>query len=144
MFRISGAVPAGNFIQLPKASSQSLGLVGHYMYLQFRVIPQRYFVVHLDVATVGNAPLSPRSLTQRFCSPRSRSGESVLCDLTLQTVARRSYRCCVQVGGLVVRISFSNLFKEFKATSTWLQFPFVDITPRWTLLVLDLKSLLRM
>ena len=27
--------------------------------------------------------------------------------------------------GLVIRISFSNLFKEFKATSTWLQFPFV-------------------
>lgn len=27
--------------------------------------------------------------------------------------------------GLVVRLSFSNLFKEFKSTSTWLQFPFV-------------------
>ena len=26
--------------------------------------------------------------------------------------------------GLVVRISFSNLFKEFKSTATWLQFPF--------------------
>ena len=28
--------------------------------------------------------------------------------------------------GLIVRISFSNLFKEFKSTSTWLQFPFVS------------------
>ena len=27
--------------------------------------------------------------------------------------------------GLVIRISFSNLFKEFKGTSTWLQFPFI-------------------
>lgn len=27
--------------------------------------------------------------------------------------------------GLVVRLSFSNLFKEFKSTSTWLQFPFI-------------------
>ena len=27
--------------------------------------------------------------------------------------------------GLIVRVSFSNLFKEFKSTSTWLQFPFV-------------------
>jgi len=53
VFRISGAVPASNFIQLPKASSHSLGLVGHYLYLEFRVIPERYFVVHLDVATVG-------------------------------------------------------------------------------------------
>jgi hypothetical protein len=28
--------------------------------------------------------------------------------------------------GSAVRISFSNLFKEFKSTSTWLQFPFVS------------------
>ena len=27
--------------------------------------------------------------------------------------------------GLIVRISFSNLFREFKSTSTWLQFPFI-------------------
>lgn len=25
----------------------------------------------------------------------------------------------------MVRISFSNLFKEFKSTATWLQFPFI-------------------
>lgn len=31
---------------------------------------------------------------------------------------------------LVVRISFSNLFKEFKSTSTWLQFPFLCNTPK--------------
>ncbi|XP_029702490.1 WD repeat-containing protein 90 isoform X2 [Takifugu rubripes] len=28
-------------------------------------------------------------------------------------------------GGLAVRISFSNMFKEFKSTPTWLQFPFL-------------------
>lgn len=27
--------------------------------------------------------------------------------------------------GLLVRLSFSNLFKEFKSSSTWLQLPFV-------------------
>ena len=56
--------------------------------------------------------------------------------------------------GLVVRVSFSNLFKEFKSTSTWLQFPFVtgsdkrntggtciNVT-RWTLLALDLQAVL--
>ena len=26
---------------------------------------------------------------------------------------------------LIIRVSFSNLFKSFKSTSTWLQFPFV-------------------
>ena len=33
---------------------------------------------------------------------------------------------------LVVRISFSNLFKEFKSTSTWLQFPFICKATRGT------------
>ncbi|XP_018863760.1 WD repeat-containing protein 90 isoform X7 [Parus major] len=59
----------------------------------------------------------------------------------------------------VVRISFSNLFKEFKSTATWLQFPFVcgaasegtarrgaagaaTADVRWTCLVLDLPSIL--
>ena len=80
VFRITGSIPANNYIQLPKTSSQSLGLTGRYLYLMFCPMPSKYFVVHLDVATQD---------------------------------------------GLVVRISFSNLFKEFKSTSTWLQFPFV-------------------
>ncbi|XP_072312187.1 WD repeat-containing protein 90 [Eucyclogobius newberryi] len=68
--------------------------------------------------------------------------------------------------GQVVRISFSNMFKEFKSTSTWLQFPFLcgaakdsvyentakatrngligpaPSTVRWTCLMLDLQSIL--
>lgn len=68
---------------------------------------------------------------------------------------------------LIIRISFSNLFKSFKSTSTWLQFPFVccptpGYTPsyaadalrdqsgpapmvtRWTILCLDLQHTLSM
>ena len=71
--------------------------------------------------------------------------------------------------GMVVRISFSNLFKEFKSTSTWLQFPYISskencndsisksdelssrseqkdgkplLHVRWTLLTLDLRGIL--
>uniref|UniRef100_A0AAV2LFK1 WD repeat domain 90 n=2 Tax=Knipowitschia caucasica TaxID=637954 RepID=A0AAV2LFK1_KNICA len=68
--------------------------------------------------------------------------------------------------GQVVRISFSNMFKEFKSTSTWLQFPFLcgaakdsvyentakaarrgltgpaPSSVRWTCLMLDLQSVL--
>ncbi|XP_058477467.1 WD repeat-containing protein 90 isoform X2 [Solea solea] len=68
--------------------------------------------------------------------------------------------------GQVVRVSFSNMFREFKCTSTWLQFPFlcgaakdsvydstsksarhgfVGTAPnsvRWTCLMLDLQSVL--
>ncbi|XP_074053166.1 WD repeat-containing protein 90 isoform X2 [Macrotis lagotis] len=116
VYRIRGAIPAGNFIQLPKTSTQSLGLTGRYFYLLFKPIPMKYFVVHLDVTTEDSQ---------------------------------------------VIRISFSNLFKEFKSTSTWLQFPFVyeeatgpvktskteliGAAPncvRWTCLQLDLQIIL--
>ncbi|XP_052535941.1 WD repeat-containing protein 90 isoform X1 [Tympanuchus pallidicinctus] len=80
VYRIRGSIPASNYLQLPRTGSQSLGLCGRYLYLLFRPLPRKYFVVHLDVATEEN---------------------------------------------LVVRVSFSNLFKEFKSTATWLQFPFI-------------------
>uniref|UniRef100_A0A3Q3IDR4 WD repeat domain 90 n=1 Tax=Monopterus albus TaxID=43700 RepID=A0A3Q3IDR4_MONAL len=47
--------------------------------------------------------------------------------------------------GQVIRISFSNMFKEFKSTATWLQFPFLCLvgsaptSVRWTCLMLDLQ-----
>ncbi|KAM6424013.1 WD repeat-containing protein 90 isoform 1-T1 [Liasis olivaceus] len=121
VYRISGAVPASNYLQLPKTGTQSLGLTGHYIYILFKPAPGKYFVVHLDVATEDSQ---------------------------------------------VVRISFSNLFKEFKSTATWLQFPYicgaargsvyestaktakrdlVGLAPsnvRWTCLMLDLRHIL--
>uniref|UniRef100_A0A8C6VNU7 WD repeat domain 90 n=1 Tax=Naja naja TaxID=35670 RepID=A0A8C6VNU7_NAJNA len=107
VYRISGAVPASNYLQLPKTGTQSLGLTGRYIYILFKPAPGKYFVVHLDVATEDSQ---------------------------------------------VVRISFSNLFKEFKSTATWLQFPYicgaahlVGLAPsnvRWTCLILDLRHVL--
>lgn len=121
VYRIRGSIPASNYLQLPRTGSQSLGLCGRYLYLLFRPLPRKYFVVHLDVATEENQ---------------------------------------------VVRISFSNLFKEFKSTATWLQFPFIcgaakgslhdskarasrrelvgaaPADTRWTCLVLDLHYVL--
>ena len=124
VYRISGAVLSCNYIQFPKATSQSLGLTGRYLYLLFRPLPTKYFSIHFELATDA---------------------------------------------GLAVRVSLSNLFKEFKSTSTWLQFPFsfldsdvekTDATEekenrkkggtvkhsqmqhRWTLLVLDLRATL--
>ncbi|NXK11418.1 WDR90 protein, partial [Herpetotheres cachinnans] len=120
VYRIRSSIPASSYLQLPRTGTQSLGLAGRYLYLLFRPMPRKHFVVHLDVTTEENQ---------------------------------------------VVRISFSNLFKEFKSTATWLQFPFVcgaakgspyDGTARasghdlgaapadvrWTCLVLDLHSIL--
>ncbi|XP_072205152.1 WD repeat-containing protein 90 isoform X2 [Excalfactoria chinensis] len=121
VYRIRGSIPTSNYLQLPRTGSQSLGLCGRYLYLLFRPLPRKYFVVHLDVATEENQ---------------------------------------------VVRVSFSNLFKEFKSTATWLQFPFIcgaakgslhdrtaeasrrdlvgaaPANPRWTCLVLDLHYVL--
>ncbi|XP_017664162.1 PREDICTED: WD repeat-containing protein 90 [Lepidothrix coronata] len=118
IYRIRGSNPASSYLQLPRAGTQSLGLTGRYLYLLFRPLPHKHFLVHLDVTTEENQ---------------------------------------------VVRISFSNLFKEFKCTATWLQFPFVcgaakdsagdsvsrrgasgaaPADVRWTCLVLDLPSIL--
>uniref|UniRef100_H2ZR22 CFA20 domain-containing protein n=1 Tax=Ciona savignyi TaxID=51511 RepID=H2ZR22_CIOSA len=78
VFKIQGSIPAGNYIQLPRTTTQSLGLTGRFLYFMFKPLPSKYFVIHVDT---------------------------------------------VSEDGLVVRVSFSNLFK-FKSTSTWLQFPF--------------------
>ena len=80
VYKITGHIPAGNYIQLPRTGAQPLGLTGRYFYLLFLPIPTKYFVTHVDVVTTDS---------------------------------------------LVIRLSFSNLFKEFKSTATWLQFPFI-------------------
>ncbi|XP_048188254.1 WD repeat-containing protein 90 isoform X2 [Perognathus longimembris pacificus] len=108
VYRIQGSVSASNYIQLPRTSSQSLGLTGRYLYVLFRPLPTKHFVIHLDVFTED---------------------------------------------GQVIRVSFSNLFKEFKSSATWLQFPFIfqartsdrGVAPpgtRWTCLQLDLCDIL--
>lgn len=111
VYRIRGSVSASNYIQLPRTSTQSLGLTGRYLYVLFRPLPTKHFVIHLDVSTED---------------------------------------------GQVIRVSFSNLFKEFKSSATWLQFPFVfetktarrdlaGVAPpraRWTCLHLDLRDIL--
>nr|XP_021492810.1 WD repeat-containing protein 90 isoform X1 [Meriones unguiculatus] len=111
VYRIRGSVSASNYIQLPRTSTQSLGLTGRYLYVLFRPLPTKHFVIHLDVSTED---------------------------------------------GQVIRVSFSNLFKKFKSSATWLQFPFVfetktprrdlaGVVPpsaRWTCLQLDLRDIL--
>ncbi|XP_043312643.1 WD repeat-containing protein 90 isoform X2 [Cervus canadensis] len=108
VYRVRGSVSASNYIQLPKTSTQSLGLNGRYLYVLFRPLPAKHFVIHLDVSTEDSQ---------------------------------------------VIRVSFSNLFKEFKSTATWLQFPFICEAgttregvafpgARWTCLQLDLHDIL--
>ena len=97
VMRITGSIPASNYIALPKVKSQSLGLVGSFLHIQFRAVPSKIFIMHFDV---------------------------------------------VADDGVVVRVSISNLFKEFKATSTCLQFPYVESSALWTVLVLDLQAIL--
>ncbi|XP_077762062.1 WD repeat-containing protein 90 isoform X7 [Canis aureus] len=111
VYRIRDAPSAGGYIQLPGTSMQSLGLTGRYLYVLFRPLPGKHFIIQLDVATKD---------------------------------------------GQVVRMSFSNLFKEFKSTATWLQFPLIcgagaatkggtrvgASDARWTCLQLDLRNIL--
>ncbi|XP_039740696.1 WD repeat-containing protein 90 isoform X1 [Pteropus medius] len=111
VYRIRGSVSASNYIQLPKTSTQSLGLTGRYLYVLFRPLSPKHFIIHLDLSTKD---------------------------------------------GQVIRVSLSNLFKEFKSTATWLQFPFIceagmsrkdlaGVAPpgaHWTFLQLDLHDIL--
>jgi WD40 repeat protein len=50
VLKITGAVCAANFIQIPKPKSsvKSLGLTGKYIYIQFYVPAGRLFSIHLD------------------------------------------------------------------------------------------------
>ncbi|XP_075250219.1 WD repeat-containing protein 90-like [Convolutriloba macropyga] len=125
VFRIAGSVPASNYILIPKKNASPIALTGKYFYLQFKPLPTKYFVFHLEVVTQDE---------------------------------------------LVIRVSVSNLFKEFKSTSTWIQFPYIYTAPvnsvdgvaaqkvtlgaqtnyhcpapqnsRWTLLCMNLKEIL--
>ncbi|XP_054992986.1 WD repeat-containing protein 90 isoform X5 [Sorex araneus] len=111
VYRVRGAAATSSYIQLPQTGSQSLGLMGRYLYVLFRPLPDKHFVIHLDVSTEH---------------------------------------------AQVIRVSFSNLFKEFKSTATWLQFPLVcrsqlpgegGMGPalpgsRWTCLQVDLQDTL--
>lgn len=109
VYRIRGSVSAGNYIQLPQTSTQSLGLTGRYLYVLFRPLPSKHFVIHLDVATeVPSSGVGAGGWGVRSCSPA--------CLLMVML--------CLQ-DSQVIRVSFSSLFREFKSTATWLQFPFI-------------------
>ncbi len=119
--KIGGSSPSANYINMPKHTGQSLGLTGRYIYFLFKPATNKYFSIHIDIAT----------------------SEKV-----------------------IVRVSFSNLFKELKTTATWLQFPYVVQAPggsvyeraeqvakdltgsappvtKWTILCVDLPALMQ-
>lgn len=110
VYRIRGPVSAGSYIQLPRTSTQSLGLTGRYLYVLFKPLPAKHFVIHLDVAT-------------EVPSWGKWGWRGWGCRLAAPLVSSRS--CCALQDSQVIRVSFSNLFKEFKSTATWLQFPFI-------------------
>ena len=51
VFRINGSVSAKNYIMFPKKNNQDLGLYGRYLYLQFKPVPAKFFVFHIEVVT---------------------------------------------------------------------------------------------
>lgn len=109
MYRIRGSVCASNYIQLPKTSTQSLGLTGRFLYLLFRPLSTKHFVIHLDLST---EVLSSGAVCDRGTAPQCPLLSSYGHPLSPQDKQ-------------VIRVSLSNLFKEFKSTATWLQFPFI-------------------
>eukprot|EP00069_Balaena_mysticetus_P016010 bmy_01881T0 len=137
VYRVRGPVSAGNYIQLPKTSTQSLGLTGRYLYVLFRPLPAKHFVIHLDLCTEVTS----------WRAGAAGGGLALLLQSPLHGHA------VYPQDSQVIRVSFSNFFKEFKSTATWLQFPFICETgtprkgvgspgARWTCLQLDLHDIL--
>lgn len=122
VFHIKAPIPANSHIVIPKNINNSLGLTGRYFYLLFRPHPGKYFVVHLDVCSkvLGRILLASELLTFVW--------HPVLRCIFTWTYfpSPPSTRSLVHhiKEGRVVRISFSNMFKEFKSSPTWLQYPF--------------------
>jgi len=69
VYKLAGAIPACNFLRIPKQRHASLRLTGQHLYAEVRANGSQVFVFHFDVATTDN---------------------------------------------LVIRISFSNMFKTMK------------------------------
>jgi hypothetical protein len=68
VWHISGGIPANNFIQFPKTSSQSMALVGPYLYFLMKTQAGKPFVIHIDVACTDAVVirLSFSNITQVF------------------------------------------------------------------------------
>lgn len=95
VYRVRGSISAANYIQLPKTSTQSLGLTGRYLYVLFRPLPTKHFVIHLDVATevlswgagrpAEALPFScRRALSQVCCVPTGQPGHPTVIFQSLQ------------------------------------------------------------
>jgi hypothetical protein len=52
VYKISGASPSTNYINMPKHTGQSLGLTGRYVYFLFKPTANKHFAIHIDVATL--------------------------------------------------------------------------------------------
>ncbi|KAL5257469.1 hypothetical protein ACHWQZ_G012421 [Mnemiopsis leidyi] len=100
IYKISGTVPANNFVVIPKHSSQSAGLTGSYLCILFKPIPGQFFTIHLEV---------------------------------------------ISTCGVLIRISISNIYKQFKASATWLQFPYIlkEGSQQWSVVMFNFPNLLR-
>lgn len=48
-YRISGSIPAKNFLQIPKKKTDSLALTGRFLYAMICVQPSKMFVMHFDL-----------------------------------------------------------------------------------------------
>ena len=51
VIKISGKIPAVNFLQVPGVKGRALGLTGRYLYLQIRIDPSCFFTIHLEVSS---------------------------------------------------------------------------------------------
>eukprot|EP00762_Andalucia_godoyi_P000706 ANDGO_05362.mRNA.1 hypothetical protein NAEGRDRAFT_62107 len=154
---LQGAIPANNAIALPGVSTASLGIKARCVHLQICPIDPASSAV-----TPSSANLNASVVSKKNKAP-STPGSSTLDDstnvVTTGTVAQPmqparqvkmmsfSIDVLCDAGALSVRMSFSNATRSAKVVSAFaLQFPLVlpSPQPRWTLVTVDVASLLHM
>ena len=54
VFRIAGAIPAKNYLHIPRSHSAALRISGRYLYMQLWAPASRTFSVHVDALTADN------------------------------------------------------------------------------------------
>jgi WD repeat-containing protein 90 len=111
----------------------------------FTIASDKNVIKHGDITTVMDSQIKSTvykivgsSPTSNFINMPKLSGQSL--NLTgryiyflFKPVCNKCFSLHIDIATVeksIVRISFSNLFKEFKSTTTWIQFPFVIQAPK--------------
>ena len=106
VLRIAGNVPAANFLQLPKVKGQTLGLTGRFLYLEVRVNPGKFFMVHLDV-TAADRNTTRVSISNIFKEGKNVVKGGTALHIPLVDPSPKWYIMCIDLAAALAEVTAS-------------------------------------